>query len=526
MKIKIIAMLICTLFIVSSALPVTGNILKIDNKKVSNTCSTRDLNLDIAITNAFENKIRIFLGDGTGSFTDTGNYPVGNFPIGVTDGDFNSDGILDIATTDYYDYNVTLLLGEGSGSFINVGNYPVGIDPLGLISEDFDSDGNFDIAVANSGSNKISILLGNGAGGFSPQQTFTIGDGPVDLCKGLFNGDENIDIIGANIDSDSIGVLTGDGTGGFVLFQTIYLGEDYNPLAITNADFNKDGFMDVAVASSNYPYVGVLLGNGTGDFGPLQNFLVGYGIERFDIISEDFNGDGNPDIVVPNSDSDTISILLGDGSGGFQPHQTFDVGDYPVGICGGDFNFDGNCDVAVTNAFDNTISILIGNGTGGFGAQKVYSAGEGPVGILSGNFDHKPEADLECLGFFHWKKIKPGEQITDKFSIGNNGTKYSFLNWQIESYPDWGSWNFSETSGNLPEGEWKVIHVYVEAPMESKTDFSGKIKIVNLDNPSDTCEIDVILETPRSKNIFHVLLNLILERFPNCFPIIRWLLEI
>lgn len=526
MKIKIMAVLICALFIVATALPATGNFLKNDKKDFSYAGSNRDLNLDIVITNAFENKINIFLGDGAGEFTNFGDYPTGNFPVGVTDGDYNTDGILDIATSDYDDSSVTLLLGEGTGSFINVGSFEVGSEPLGLISEDFNSDGNLDIAVANGGLNQISVLLGNGVGGFDPQQKFVIGNGPVDLCKGMFNDDEHIDIVGANLNSNSVGLLIGDGAGGFVLTKTIYLGPNYNPYAITNADFNKDGSMDVVVASGGYPCVGVLLGNGSGEFEPLQNITVGYGYERFDIISEDFNDDGNPDIAVPNTYNDTISVLIGDGEGGFQPHQTFDVGEYPIGICGGDFNSDGNCDVAVTNAFENTFSILLGDGAGGFGAQDVFSAGDGPVGILSGNFDYVPEPDLECDGSFNWKKVKPGEQIIAEFLIGNFGNEGSVLSWQIESYPEWGIWGFSETSGDIPEGVWEGIQVSVQAPNESKTDFTGKIKIINLDDSSDSCEIDVILETPRTKNIFQTLLNLLLERFPNAFSILRNLLKI
>lgn len=526
MKIKIMAVLICILFVFATALPVTGNILKNDKKCLSFAGSTQDLNLDLAITNAFENKIKIFLGNGAGEFTNFGEYPTGNFPAGVTDGDFNLDGILDIATSDYDNSNVTLLLGEGTGSFINIGSFAVDSEPLGLISEDFNSDGNLDIAVANTDSSYISVLLGNGVGGFDPQQKFTIGYSPVDLCKGLFNDDEHIDIVGAVMDINSIGLLTGDGEGGFVLTKTIYLGSGYNPYAITNADFNKDGSMDVVVASGGYPCVGVLLGNGSGEFSPLQNVTVGYGYERFDIISEDFNNDGNPDIAVPNTYNDSISVILGDGEGGFQPHQTFDVGAYPVGICGGDFDSDGNCDVAVTNAFDNTFSILLGDGAGGFGTQDVFSAGDGPVGILSGNFDYIPEPDLECNGSFHWKKVKPGEQIIADFQIGNIGTEGSVLKWEIESYPEWGSWSFSETSGDIPEGVWEGIQISVHAPNESKTDFTGEIKIVNQADSSDYCEIDVILETPRTKNIFQTVLNLLFERFPNAFPILRNLLKI
>lgn len=526
MKIKIIAILICTLFLVATALPVTGNIIKIDKPKMSSTGVNRDLNLDLAITNAFSNKVNIFLGDGAGGFTNTGDFSVGTFPAGITDGDFNLDGILDVATTDYYDSNVTILLGEGTGSFIPYGSFSVGIEPLGIINEDFNSDGNFDVAVANTGSNMVSILLGDGAGGFAPQQTFQIGNGPVDLCHAMFDADDNYDIMGANLDSNSIGLLTGDGAGGFVLSSTIYLGMDYKPYAITNGDFDKDGNMDVAFASGGFPYVGVLLGNGAGEFSPLKNYTVGYGLERFDILTEDFNKDGDLDIAVPNTDNDTISVLLGNGSGGFGTHQTFSVGAYPVGICDGDFNSDGNFDLAVTNVFDNTVSILLGNGAGGFGNQQIIPAGDGPVGIISGNVDHIPEPDLECDGSIQWKKITPGAQIIDEFLIGNTGDMGSVLNWQIESYPTWGSWNFSEESGYIQDGIWKGIQVFVTAPAYENTEFTGIIKIVNVDDPSDNCEIAVSIETPRTNSLFQTLLNLILERFPNVFPMLRWLFEI
>ncbi len=526
MKIKIIAILICTLFLVATALPVTGNIIKIDKPKISSAGTSRDLNLDLAITNAFSNEVKILLGDGAGGFTNKGDFSVGTFPAGITDGDFNLDGILDIVTTDYSDSNVTVLLGDGTGSFSPSGNFTVGLAPLGIVNEDFNSDGNLDVAVANTGSNIISVLLGDGAGGFAPQQTYTIGNGPADLCVAMFDADNNYDIIGANLDGNSIGLLTGDGAGGFVLSNTIKLGIDYKPYAITNGDFDKDGNMDVAFASGCFPYIGVLLGNGTGEFRPLQNYTVGYGLERFDIVTEDFNKDGDLDIAVPNTDNDTISVLLGDGAGGFGIHQTYSVGDYPVGICDGDFNTDGNSDLAVTNAFDNTVSILLGNGAGGFASQQILSAGDGPIGIISGNIDYIPESDLECDGSIQWKKVTPGANIIDEFSIGNTGNAGSILHWQIESYPTWGSWNFSEESGYIQDGIWKEVQVFITAPNYESTEYTGTIKIINVDVPSDNCEIEISIETPRTKSLFQTLLNLILERFPNVFPILRLFLEI
>ena len=45
--------------------------------------------------------------------------------------------------------------------------------------------------------------------------------------------------------------------------------------------------------------------------------------------SDDFNGDGNPDLAVANVDSDNVSVLLGDGSGGFGAKTDFATGYEP-----------------------------------------------------------------------------------------------------------------------------------------------------------------------------------------------------
>jgi len=526
MKFKIIAILICTLFLAATAFPVNSSNIYTEKSKISTAGLVQDMYLDIAVTNGFSNKLEILLGNGIGGFTHKGDFSVGEFPAGIADGDFNSDGILDIITTNYYNSTVSLLVGNGHGDFTLLGNFSVGLEPLGVISIDLNEDEALDVAVANSGSNYVSILLGDGSGGFATEETFNIGLGPADLCVGIFDGDDKLDIVGAILDDDSIGVLQGDGTGSFVLTNTIDLGPDYKPYALTNGDFNNDDNLDIAFASGGHPYVGVLLGNGTGEFGKLQNFTVGHGLERFDIITEDYNKDGNLDIAVPNPDDDTISVLLGSGTGGFAPPSTYSVGDYPVGICNGDFDSDGNIDLAITNAFENTLSILFGKGDGDFEDQDKIFTGEGPIGIISGQINYIPEPDLQCDGSIQWRKIPPGTQIIDEFSIGNLGENDSVLHWEIESCPSWGSWGFSEESGYINNGIWDSVQVFITAPNETKTRYTGTIRIINVDNPSDHCEIEVSVETPRTNNLFQNLLNLLLERFPNLFPLVRKFLEI
>src|SRR5438046_5325737 len=72
----------------------------------------------------------------------------------------------------------------------------------------------------------------------------------------------------------------------------------------------------------------------------------------------DFNRDFLPDLVVANYASDTVSVLLGNGDGTFQPARTFPAGSKPTSVAVGDFNGDGLQDLAVTNGvLDNVTGV-------------------------------------------------------------------------------------------------------------------------------------------------------------------------
>ncbi|WP_199247782.1 VCBS repeat-containing protein [[Phormidium] sp. ETS-05] len=70
----------------------------------------------------------------------------------------------------------------------------------------------------------------------------------------------------------------------------------------------------------------------------------------------DFNGDGHLDLAVANADSANVSLLLGNGSGSFNPHTTFAVGNFPGSVTPGDFNGDGHLDLAVGNWFSSNFT--------------------------------------------------------------------------------------------------------------------------------------------------------------------------
>ena len=89
------------------------------------------------------------------------------------------------------------------------------------------------------------------------------------------------------------------------------------------------------------------------------------------------NGDGKPDLVVENYDSDTLSVLLGNGDGTLRAKVDYATGDGPWSMAVGDVDHDGNVDVVTGNYFASTASVLLGNGDGTFKAKNDYTTGTG-----------------------------------------------------------------------------------------------------------------------------------------------------
>ena len=108
----------------------------------------------------------------------------------------------------------------------------------------------------------------------------------------------------------------------------------------------------------------------------------------------DFNGDGIPDLVVANSNSNSVGILLGNGDGTFKPQQTYATGYYPSAIVVGDFNGDGKLDLAVANSSGSSVSVLLGNGDGTFQPQQAYTTSYGVSSIAVGDFNNDGKLDL------------------------------------------------------------------------------------------------------------------------------------
>lgn len=314
----------------------------------------------------------MMFGDGNGGLTLFGiSIPGPGYAYGITAEDFNADGLLDIATVagDVFNRTLYVRLGDGNGNLLPFYMQPVNpLNPRAIVSGDFNTDGFIDAAISDVHvPGDINVFLNQGDGNLAaaPASPFDAGSLYVwSFAADDINDDGQHDFITSNY-SPLISVLLGDGTGDFALVPGMPVNAGVNTsFAVALADFNNDGFQDVAVADNNMAgdSVGVLLGDGTGNLAlmPGSPFVTGGG-PHFFVAASDFDLDGRQDIVVTNVLDDSVSVLLNTGAGFTPaPGSPFATGSTePRMVVVEDFNEDGLPDLAVVNFTGNTVSILL-----------------------------------------------------------------------------------------------------------------------------------------------------------------------
>ena len=170
-----------------------------------------------------------------------------------------------------------------------------------------------------------------------------------------------------------------------------------NPAEDRLVDLNGDGKLDLVVENSGSNTVSVLLGNGDGTFKPAVNYATG--TTPWSLAVGDVNGDGKVDIVTDNSGASTASVLLNKGDGTFNAHVDYPTGSAPECLRLGDVNNDHKLDIVAANSTANAVSVLLGNGNGTFAAKTDFNTSTHPTPIDLGDINNDHKLDLVTANY-------------------------------------------------------------------------------------------------------------------------------
>ncbi|WP_354699774.1 hypothetical protein DSM112329_00029 [Paraconexibacter sp. AEG42_29] len=366
---------------------------------------------DLVTANVNSNDVSVLLGDeagstgkGDGTFTASPESPsTGSNPYSVAVGDLNGDTIPDLVTANPGSDSVSVLLGDeaggtgrGDGTFTASPESPAtGTDPYSVAVGDLNGDTIPDLVTANLNSNNVSVLLGDEAGSTgkgdgtftaSPESPRT-GPSPRSVAVGDLNGDTIPDLVTANQNSNNVSVLlgdeagsTGNGDGTFTASpESPQTGS--NPYSVAVGDLNGDTIPDLVTANADSNDVSVLLGDEAGSTGKGDGTFTASpespatGASPFSVAVGDLDGDGIPDLVTANANSNDVSVLLGDeagstgkGDGTFTASpESPATGSLPYSVAVGDLNGDTIPDLVTANLSSNDVSVLLGDEAGSTG---------------------------------------------------------------------------------------------------------------------------------------------------------------
>lgn len=333
-------------------------------------------------------------------FQEISNIPLNDAPRLIVLADFNGDTILDIASMLSQFDSVAVLFGNGNGTFTTPVNYPGGTSARGMVSADFDGDGDNDLALANQ-SRTYTVLLNNGNGTFAAPVIDTISTSIVCWATSITTFDYNLDsipdlaITSNQTTTPGVHLLRGLGNGTFA--RSEYYGMGRNTQSMVATDLNNDRFPDMVgtnVFPASVDIVTKYLNDTMGSFYIAQGWdTVGDNIG--DIVSADFNSDGNMDLVVTDNPRNG-EIFLGNGNGSLALPTTIDMG-----LAAGtgfmlteDFNGDGHDDLVAVGRFNDTLVVLLGHGDGTFSSTPYHKNIYGISSIATGDVNGDGAIDI------------------------------------------------------------------------------------------------------------------------------------
>ncbi|GIW39854.1 MAG: hypothetical protein KatS3mg076_0431 [Candidatus Binatia bacterium] len=193
----------------------------------------------------------------------------------------------------------------------------------------------------------------------------------------------------------SVVVLLGSGDGRFRVSEDGELATGALPVAALVGDLDGDGDPDIVAVNRNSNDITVFRNGGSGRFEEGVEYPCGSSPRA--AVLADFDEDGVLDVILASRDQNAFTFVRGDGNAGFGAPRSFPAGIQPVGIAAGDFDGDGHLDVALANNLSYDVTVAFGDGSGNFPRRRDFLSDAGTSAVLVGLFDGDDLLDLVAV---------------------------------------------------------------------------------------------------------------------------------
>jgi hypothetical protein len=250
------------------------------------------------------------------------------------------------------------------------------------------------------------IDSGAGFAGFKEERPlYEVGVGPTDLTIADFNNDGYNDVAVANAGDDSITIYFNDGddTGGLTISEEFSIPEFDVPTAIDSGDFvNSEGTgIDLVIANNGNDTLVILENDGKGEFSAATAIVetdLDFGTIQTNV--RDLDDDRDLDLLSVNSAGPSITILQSNGDGTFE-NSDVEVGLQPVDVTAENFNLDGFDDAATADSGAGTISVsrndTMAGGSANFATGEPFPVAENPISLDAGDLNGDSYPDVAVI---------------------------------------------------------------------------------------------------------------------------------
>jgi hypothetical protein len=426
-----------------------------------------DGDLDLAMGHWFGDRqgrptVVVMENDGAGNFRRAATLLASARVINVSLFDLDRDGDLDILSAHRDADNANFFRNRGGLAFDLPYLCRTGTSPFSITAGRLDNDSFPEMIVANAVSGTLSLYKNRGVALFPSESTKVVGINPRSVALLDYDNDGDNDIAASvqvkfdaeiEIVTGFNGIVTFENEGNGAINDSVRVNyrirSTFNPTLtdtglrpeqLIAADFNNDGFADLALACTskvaNLSEVRVFLNRQTSDstFDITPNlanpgrYPVGFGCKS--IAALDVDGDGDLDLVSANQFDATISVLKNNGNGTFAPKKDFFTPNNPPSVVSvGDFDGDGDFDVAALSETGRSVAIMKNKGNGDYEVGTEFSTGQNSLAFGLACADFEGDGDID---------VAVANQTNNYSSIHKNNGSGSF-----PSPPPGTDWYFS-----------------------------------------------------------------------------------